>query len=374
MNIIYLEWKGLQDEAMCRAFEEAGHAVVRLPFAGETAAGEQLQLMLGEKQKEKSSDTVFSLDYFPEVSDCCMELGLRYVSWICDKVSSRGYSANVVNPCNAIFVFDYMMYEELCSGGIDTVYYLPLGLGMWKLSEGEKLREASDDLTAQKTILLHKLKESEGKKLSEIFAGMDDFTRGYLDGVIQAQKQVRQHGFLEEMLTTQILQKLEETCPIKSEGSLLSLGALYADWVFYPYITALEQQEIKRLLQDKYEVTECEETLTPAKININITPRNIKTGITQWAMEVMGRGGFLLSDYQQELFEYFEEGKDFVCYLDHEDLLAKVDYYSQHHEEREQIARNGCQKVLEAHTLQQRVNSMFITLQERTQCESSPQF
>ena len=61
--------------------------------------------------------------------------------------------------------------------------------------------------------------------------------------------------------------------------------------------------------------------------------------------DVLGAGGFLLTNYQEELEDYFEIGKDLVCYSSEEDLLQKTAYYLEHDEERKQIARNGYLKV-----------------------------
>ena len=59
----------------------------------------------------------------------------------------------------------------------------------------------------------------------------------------------------------------------------------------------------------------------------------------------MGAGGFLLSNYQPELAEYFENGKEMVMYESQYDLLNKIDYYLSHEEEREEIARCGRIKI-----------------------------
>jgi spore maturation protein CgeB len=64
-------------------------------------------------------------------------------------------------------------------------------------------------------------------------------------------------------------------------------------------------------------------------------------------MDIMGAGGFLLSNYQQELAEYFEVGKELVLYDSREDLMQKIDYYLCHEEERQEIARCGQRKIEE---------------------------
>lgn len=54
-----------------------------------------------------------------------------------------------------------------------------------------------------------------------------------------------------------------------------------------------------------------------------------------------------MSNFQPELAEYFENGKEMLIYESPEDALAKADYYldPKHEEERKKIALNGYEKV-----------------------------
>lgn len=86
-------------------------------------------------------------------------------------------------------------------------------------------------------------------------------------------------------------------------------------------------------------------------INLNISVKGIQSGIPQRALDVMASGGFLLSNYQQELVELFSYGEDMVVYESLEDAVEKCDFYLSHDELRHKIALNGRQKVLEQHDL-----------------------
>lgn len=96
-----------------------------------------------------------------------------------------------------------------------------------------------------------------------------------------------------------------------------------------------------------------------SKINLNISLRSIKSGIPLRAFEIMGSGGFLLSNYQADFFEDFTPGVDFDYYESKEDLLQKIDYYLTHEEERAAIAKNGHDKVARGHTYRDRVREML---------------
>jgi spore maturation protein CgeB len=83
---------------------------------------------------------------------------------------------------------------------------------------------------------------------------------------------------------------------------------------------------------------------------LNITSKTIQTGIPLRVFDVLGCGGFLITNYQAELCEYFEPGVDLVVYEDLADLEQKIDYYLAHEEERQQIAVNGYKRVCENYT------------------------
>lgn len=99
-----------------------------------------------------------------------------------------------------------------------------------------------------------------------------------------------------------------------------------------------------------------------SRINLNISLRSIKSGIPLRAFDIMGSGGFLLSNYQEDFLENFTPGEDFVYYESEQDLLQKIDYYLAHEEERQAIAGSGHDKVAAAHTYRDRVRELLSCL------------
>ena len=87
-----------------------------------------------------------------------------------------------------------------------------------------------------------------------------------------------------------------------------------------------------------------------SKINLHITPKTIQSGISLRVFDVLGSKGFLITNYQKEICDYFEPGVDLVVYDSLPDLERKVAYYLEHEEERRQIAENGYRKVCESFT------------------------
>jgi spore maturation protein CgeB len=75
--------------------------------------------------------------------------------------------------------------------------------------------------------------------------------------------------------------------------------------------------------------------------------------------EVPMAGGFYLTQYQPELEEFFELGREIECFRSQEELLDKARYYLAHEAEREAIRRRGYERARRDHTWQKRLESAF---------------
>lgn len=73
-------------------------------------------------------------------------------------------------------------------------------------------------------------------------------------------------------------------------------------------------------------------------------------------------GGFLLTNYQIELGDFFENGKDLVYYDSLDDMMRKAEYYLDHEDERKTIAQNGLKKIVQYHTYEHRIDVILKTV------------
>ena len=96
-----------------------------------------------------------------------------------------------------------------------------------------------------------------------------------------------------------------------------------------------------------------------SKINLNLSLKSILTGIPLRCIDIMGCGGFLLTNYQADLFRHFEPGVHFDYFTDEKDLLNKVDYYLTHDDERMTIAENARIFIKENHNLANYLQEMI---------------
>lgn len=96
-----------------------------------------------------------------------------------------------------------------------------------------------------------------------------------------------------------------------------------------------------------------------SKINLNISLKGIEGGTPQRVLDILGVGGFVLTNYCEETAELFQEDKEIVMFRTPEELLEKVDYYLKHDEEREAIARAGHEKVMNCYTYEKKIKELM---------------
>jgi spore maturation protein CgeB len=75
--------------------------------------------------------------------------------------------------------------------------------------------------------------------------------------------------------------------------------------------------------------------------------------------EISACCAFQLSDVRQELYRYYEVGKEIVTYSSPEDLFEKIKYYLVNEEERNRISQKAYMKTLKCHTYAQRIASLL---------------
>ena len=95
---------------------------------------------------------------------------------------------------------------------------------------------------------------------------------------------------------------------------------------------------------------------------MNITLKIIQSGIPLRALDIMGAGGFLLSNFQPELNEYFEDGVEFASFNSAEEAYEKATFYLKNDDIRENIASRGREKVARDFSYKKMMDIIFDTI------------
>ena len=324
---------------------------------------------------------VFSLNYYPSISNGCNRNHIKYLAFTYDSPLVSLYSYTLINPCNYVFLFDKATYLEFAGAGIPTVYYLPLCANTERLS-AMQLPDDRKSVVSSDVSFVGSLYNEEHNFLDRM-TDLDSYTKGYLDAIMNSQLKVNGYFFLEELLTPDILSAMKKSLEYKTQpGGTESDAFVYANYFLARKMTAIERQKLLSLASEHYDTKLYTHNPTPelphvknmgaidyydvmphvfknSNINLNITLRSIHSGIPLRAFDIMGSGGFLLSNYQEDFFDFFVPGEDFDFFDGEDDFLSKIEYYLTHDKERIAIAQNAFEKVANNHTYAHRVDTML---------------
>ena len=395
MHILMYRWKAYNYRDIEQTFLLLGYTVDNIEQElGSYDVSPEFERVIEEKIRGTHYDMVFTVNYFPLISNVCERTGVKYVSWTCDNPLISMYHESVFHACNYIFTFDKTNYLEFRGMGVKHIWYLPLAVDTERMDallgapEKPERRNATQDSEMRKyrgdVAFVGSLYERNS--YDKIKNRLPEYLRGYFDAVMEAQLNISGANIVEPMLTTNILEQLQEYFQLeKSEGSFSDLGLIFQTTVLGFKIAEIERRRALIELSKHYRVnvysnsdvsdllriqycgsvdywSEMPKVFRMSKINLNFTIPNIKSGIPLRIWDVLGCGGFLLTNYQAEIPYYFKEGEDLVCFDSLEDLCEKVGYYLEHEEERKRIAWNGYRKVREKHSYIERIRTILDTV------------
>ena len=381
MHILMYRWKAYNYRDIEQTFLALGHTVDNIEqelLCYDVSP--EFEQTIENLIKKNHYDMVFTVNYFALISNVCQRQQIKYVSWTCDNPLISMYHESVFHPCNYIFTFDKTNYLEFKSMGVEHIWYLPLAVDTNRL---DTVIRHADDLAKYQGDVAFVGSLYERNSYDKLKHRLPEYLRGYFDAVMEAQLNVSGANIVEPMLTVDILEQLQQYFKLeKSEGSFSDLGLIFQTTVLGFKIAELQRRRALIELSKHFKVnvysnsdvrdlvrvqycgsvdywSEMPKVFHASKINLNFTIPNIKSGIPLRIWDVLGSGGFLLTNYQAEIPYYFKEGEDLVCFDGIDDMQEKTSYYLTHEEERKQIARNGYEKVKEHHSYIDRIQTML---------------
>lgn len=377
-KILLYCWNDLNDTLLEKNLRLLGHDVVLFSqkFNNYDMDGEFSMAMMMEIHKNHC-DFCFSFNYIPVISSICDVVGIPYISWVFDSPNLTLLSKTAGQKCNYIFVFDKLLYQGLKERGIKNCYHMPLAVDTeYFEAAAEKFFKDRYEVSFVGSLYTNqfnyfdKVKDWDKETLAECLK------------VIEAQKFHYKEDRIRSGLSAKTVQKAVQiadlTLGMKYEENPLDMVAM----MLQKKVTVEERRELLKTVSERFDTvlyTDSDTRKLPqiknkgkadylrvmprifanSRINLNITLRSIESGIPLRALDIMACGGFLLSNYQPELAEYFEEGKELVLFYDLQDCIDKIAYYLEHEEERKEIARAGQRKVRELFSYQKKLKEIL---------------
>lgn len=316
-------------------------------------------------------DVAMSFNYWTSIAVACDKEHIPYIAWGYDSPLSVKIEKTLSYPMNYLFVFDkdqLTYYREL---GFKNVYHLPLAVNTERLDKLRLSEEENKNFAADISFVGNMY----GSDYNSLRCVLTDYERGYFESLIETQYRIYGDYFIDELISDEMLDVMQKR--IKKEVKYWSDTAGKAPKLeFRRWVTMLIAREVTRrerllivstlskrhpfkfyspneeklLSHVEYLGTVSSHSGAPkvfraSKINLNMTYKQITVGMPLRVLDIMGAGGFLMSNYQEELVENFRPGVDCVIYESVEDAIEKADYYLAHEDERLEIAHNGHEAV-----------------------------
>lgn len=386
MNFLFYRYNSVCEPYMIESLQQLGHSIktIDTEITYKDIPPKKIIEIVSNALLSEHFDAVISVNYYPVLSEICRIFKLRYISWTVASPVLELLSDTVVNDCNRIFLFDYQQYLDLASYNPGHIFYLPLATNT---AHWDKIIQssASQSLKYKSNLSFVGSLYTEKCPYDNIVNPSASFS-GYLDGIMYAQEKVYGYFFLDELLSENIIKEFIQCMPdyyIPPERARRDDAKVIALQYLGMKVSSMERIDIMKLLGSRYRLDlytasdstglpvqnhGCAKTLTEmplifhnSKINLNITCKSIRSGISQRVWDVLGCGGFCLTNYQTEIPEYFEIGQDLDTYSSFDELLDKTAYYLAHDDVRCKIAQSGYEKIKAYHNYTNRMRQMIET-------------
>ncbi len=389
MKILFYRYGSICEEDIIRCMEESGHEydAVDAEITNKDLTGTQVLELVNAKLSEAEYDCVFSINFYPAISDLCNIYHIRYITWVVDSPVLELFADSIRNPYNRIFIFDRAQYDDISPLNPGCVFHFPLAADV--SGKQSVITAAAADGSAARY-------ECDISFVGSLYTEKDPmnglesptpYLKGYLDGLCEAQLRVYGYWFVQDMLNDRVIEEfktgVKDYYVMKADNHLtdrIVIGQYYLG----NHITALERQKLIAYIAERFPIdvytrsdtapirkancrggcmtkTQMPVIFNKSRININPTSKGIRSGVPLRVFDIFACEGFMLSNYQTELCEMFVPGEDFVFYESIEQVPELIAYYLEHEDERCAIAHNAYMKVKEKYSYIVRFNELLLT-------------
>ena len=389
MNILFYRYGSICEEDILNCFRQSGHKceTIEDEISDKSITGADSVRLVDRLLSEGSFECVFTVNFYPSISDLCNIYHIRYICWIVDSPVLELFANAIANPWNRVFVFDRAQYDEIHSYNPDHIFHYPLAADVE--SKQKVIKAAVDEKSAEKyrcDISFVGSLYTEKDPVNSL-GNISEYSKGFLEGLSEAQLKVYGYYFAQDLLSDRVINDIRSFAKgyyQMKTGNHLTDRIIIGQHYLGNHISALERERLIAAIAERFPINVytrsdtsriknavirggCE-TLTEmpvifheSRINLNPTSKAIRSGVPLRVFDIFACEGFLLSNYQTELCELFVPGEDFVYYESIEQVPELIAYYLDHEKERVEIAHNGYMKVREQYSYEVRLNRLLLT-------------
>ena len=324
------------------------------------------------KLRGKEYQIVFSINFCPIIARVCENIKVPYVAWVYDSpMHIRDLDAMNLSY-TTVWIFDRGIVEYYNAQG----YYckhMPLAVSPQVFYDNCNRNSGRKSEIS----FVGKLYQTDYVKYISF---LSEYQKGYLNALLASQGKLYGAYLLDEMLTETFMEQINQQFQ-ETSGGRIQIGKKEMEFMLACETTARERYALLRLLASHYEVdvysddqleikharmhgyidyeTKMPEVFANSCVNLNISLKAIRTGIPLRVLDIMGCGGFILSNYPEESMEYMHPGIDCEVYESLEDAYYKTEFYLKNDELRQRIAQKGLERVKRDFTFEDRIKALL---------------
>ena len=378
MNAIFYRYGSVYEPDMADAFSKAGLDVVTIDreINSKDITDQERISLVSEAIESHSPLFVYGINYYPAISEVCRIHKVLYISQTVDSPIFTLFDKSIKNQTNRILLFDRAQYDKFSYYNKDCIFHMPLACAadrfdkvISQITDADRNKFSGDIAFVGSTYR----EKDPYASLTEL----SDYTKGYVEALIEASLKI--YGYypikdaLEQRVVSDIKRAAGNDFPVIKEAVEDMDSYAVSHRYIGSHLAVIERERTLQALSKHFSVnlytrsdtsmfsglhvhpgvstlTEMPKVFNLSKINLNMTMRPIETGLPLRCFDILGCGGFLMTNYQEELNDMFVIGQDLEAYSSLEELIDKCAYYLSHEDERAAIARNGYDKVRASHT------------------------
>lgn len=325
---------------------------------------------------EDSYDAVLSINLVPVIADVCHDMNIPYLAWCYDACWEFSREDIFFYPTTYIFHFDRRSCEDYIQCGYANVFYMPLAANCRRLDALNVSAEQVKNYHSQVCFLgsmYEKYLTQQPWFASQLCASDYKDLLCYLD----EQTQLYTHHSLWDDITPSYITAISSRTPsgvdihriplIATCSSIIAgrqrkfvlhkLAALFPLTLYSGSMTNPVEKANYKWRASYY--SQMPLVFRCATINLNLTIPPIQTGLPLRVLDILGAGGFLLSNAQDELSDFFQIGKELDTYHTLDELIDKIAFYLSHPETARQIAQNGHDAVKKQFSFEKQLSKIF---------------
>lgn len=385
MNVLIYRYGSICETDIIECLMEFGFHVdsITEEITNKHLSGTEVLSLVQNMLDKKNYDFVFTINFFPLISEICNIYHVLYLSLIVDSPVLELYSKSISNSYNRIFIFDKALYEEFHTYNPSGIFHLPLATNVNRWNKIINSSSKNQRINFSKKISFVGSLYTEKCPYDHLNFS-SDYIHGYIEGLCHAQEKIYGYYFIQELLDSNLVQEIISSSPDFykfPEYSRPDNAAVLAQYYIGSRITVLERSHLLNILGTHFPVdlytgsdvsslpvishgtvkthSEMPIIFYESQINLNFTAKSIRSGIPLRVWDILGCHGFLISNYQNEIMDYFSPSEDLIVYSSEEELVDLCNYYLSHPKQCHEIAENAYQKVKTQHTYQIRLSQIL---------------